>query len=125
MAHAPTGHVQGCTHARIAAAQAFKLWMGAIVLVHFTGPKSPLFDVALAAGPPPAPTALGGSRLFIVADIGHYELIGKGGCAGVDVLGEIQSRAVLGQEVRGLMSTPSTPCGYPNVQPCCRWPPRW
>ena len=39
------------------------------------------------------------------ADVGHYELIGKGVCAGVDVLGEIQSHAVLGQEVRGMMST--------------------
>ena len=40
--HAPT----------VAAAQAFKLCMGAAVLVSFTGPKSPLFDLARAAGTP-------------------------------------------------------------------------
>ena len=50
----------------------------------------------------PLPSLL---RPLCVADIGHDKLFCAEFCAGADVLGETHSRAVLGQEVRGRMST--------------------
>ena len=63
---------EGPTHRRgtwhgVAAMQALKLWMGANVLVSFTGPKSPLFAMARAAGAPrtpPHPHARAGTRIW-------------------------------------------------------------
>ena len=51
------------------------------------------------------PHKAGQSCLVIVADVGHCELIGEGFGVGADALGEIQSRIVLGQAVRGIMSS--------------------
>ena len=153
--------------------------MGAALLISFTGPKSPLFAMARAAGAPrtpphpnarrhthrraltngrpnaplvstpstlpvstpstpvcaltngrpnaphtlahacakpiartrthpptrdaaPLPSLL---RPLCVADIGHGKLFCEEFCAGADVHAETHSRAVLGQEVRGTMST--------------------
>ncbi len=51
------------------------------------------------------PRKAGQSCLVIVADVGHCELIGEGFGVGADAVGEIQSRIVLGQAVRGIMSS--------------------
>ena len=50
----------------------------------------------------PLPSLL---RPLCVADIGHGKLFCEEFCAGADVHAETHSRAVLGQEVRGTMST--------------------
>ncbi len=42
---------------------------------------------------------------LFVTDIGHAELFCEEFCAGADVLREMHSRAVIGQAVRGRMST--------------------
>ena len=42
---------------------------------------------------------------LIAADVGHDKLFCEEFCAGADVHAETHSRAVLGQEVRGTMST--------------------
>ncbi len=42
---------------------------------------------------------------LFVADVGHDKLFCEEFCAGADVPGETHSRAVLGHEVRGTMST--------------------
>ncbi len=42
---------------------------------------------------------------LFVADVGHAELFCEEFCAGADVHGETHSRAVLGQEVLGTISS--------------------
>ncbi len=161
-----TDHAQAWLYARVFATQGFKLMMGASLLISFTGPKSPLFDIAHAAGTPcttPHPHTHADTRTYarlraskcaartplecgkpiarghartrthppemlppslsascaspplpatqadlwplFVADVGHAELFCEEFCAGADVHAEMHSRAVLGQAVRGTMST--------------------
>jgi hypothetical protein len=60
-----TDHSQARLCARVPATQGAQLMMGAALLISFTGPKSPLFDMARAAGSPrtlPHPHTHAGTR---------------------------------------------------------------
>ena len=50
-----TDHTPERLYARVPATQGVQLMMGAALLISFTGPKSPLFDMARAAGTPRTP----------------------------------------------------------------------
>ena len=71
-------------------------------------------SLSASCEPPPPPSAMRPADLwpFIVADVGHDKLFCEEFCAGVDVLGEMHSRTLVGQEVRGNNEYSQTHVGY-------------